>query len=190
MLISAILTVGSLFSLIFLKFFPIPYILISIFLSLLFIFLFLFSKESIKKSIWFNLAFLIIILGSIEIYSYFSLNNQKIIHKGSYTQGYFIPNEILGYIPVNGKRVRSKKIKTQKLIYDVTYTIGESGLRISPPFESYNEDQCILFLEVPSLLEKELMIMRPCLMLSASYQNLRSIILAFMDRTSSNAISH
>lgn len=136
--------IGLLFSVITLKYLSIPYILISTFWLLLCIIFLLFSRNTIAKNILFNLSVLIIALGASEVYAYITFSNNPII-QGSYTQDYFTSNDILGYGPVKGKRVNAKKVYDKKIIYDVTYTIDKSGLRISPLFRSRFEHECILF---------------------------------------------
>jgi hypothetical protein len=145
-----ILIIGFLFSIISVKYFFIPYILIAIFWLSLFIILTLASKATVKKSIWFNLAFLAFLLGVLEVYSYFSLNAQKNKSnsriEGEYkNHGYMAANDILGYAPPGDRKFTSKKFYQNQLLYDVTYTIGKDGLRITPPAESHSDNECVIF---------------------------------------------
>ena len=51
-------------------------------------------------------------------------------------------NEALGHASIKNISVQSSKSYDGETLYDVTYTIGENGLRIAPPIVS---EQCILF---------------------------------------------
>jgi len=149
MLTLVLFVFGILFSIIALNYLLIPYILIAVCWFLLFIALTLRAKDTVKKSIWFNLAFAAFLFGMIEVYSYFSgipdENTRAYTHEGGYTKEYFTSNEILGYGPFKNNIITSKKFFKKQLIYDVTYTIGNDGLRITPPTKSISEDSCILF---------------------------------------------
>ena len=121
-----------------------PYLYISLFWLLYLIFLTLISKKSWNKAIWFNLSFIILLFGLIEIYSTLSLNGwiEGLKFEGSYTRDYFTADDILGYAPNKAIAVNSKLSIRGKPIYDVTYTINDRGLRVSPPGD---RDRCILF---------------------------------------------
>lgn len=64
--------------------------------------------------------------------------------EGSITDGFTRPDDILGYAPQRGSRVSARKFYGDTLIYDVVYTIGANGLRISPP-ANQNPRQCVVF---------------------------------------------
>jgi len=86
------------------------------------------------------------ILGSLEMYSYISHNNEIIDGdiRTEYTNGYFTPNNILGYSPNKGISTTAKKYYKDELIYNVNYTIGDDGLRITPQATSNDVEECIL----------------------------------------------
>lgn len=139
---------GISFSLIALKYIQSPFIWMALCWLSIFIFLTVNSKSSVKKSIWFNLAFLVFLLGAVEIYSYFSLVTEKTKSNGRtkvvYTKGYSISNEYLGYGPAKGNAFSSRLFHEDQLIYDVTYTIGRNGLRITPQGRNMKENECVL----------------------------------------------
>lgn len=143
MIIVILFIIGTLFSIVSLKYFYIPYIWISIYWLISFGLLILVTRKAVLKSIWFNLAFVVFILGVLESYSYFSYNNTAGIAR--YKGEYFTSNEILGYTPTKGKATTSKKYIGQQLLYDVSYTINDSGLRISSTSEPLHNHQCVLF---------------------------------------------
>jgi hypothetical protein len=108
------------------------------------------SKTTVIKSIWFNFSFVVFLLGALEVYSYFSLNAQKnesnFRYEGGYAKkGYMPRSEILGYAPPRNKTVTSKKFHENQLLYDVTYTIGNDGLRITPSTKSHYNNECVIF---------------------------------------------
>ncbi len=140
---------GILFSLVSLKFFGIPYILIAICWLLIFTILTLKSKKNLSKSIWFNLAFIVFLLGATEVYAYFSWKAKMkreggVRYEGGYPKGYFTTDEVLGYAPTKDTSVRVKKYFRDQLLYDAVYTIGKDGLRVTPPAKSGNDDDCIV----------------------------------------------
>ena len=136
--------VGALFSIISLKYLSLPYIWISIYWLISFGLFTLLSKKTITKSIWFNLAFIIFILGALECYSYFSL--KETTNKEKYQCGLKnVSNEILGYVPTKSQTATAIKYVDQQLIYNVSYTINDVGLRSSSFSKPLHKNQCILF---------------------------------------------
>lgn len=53
-------------------------------------------------------------------------------HQGTYTEGFFIDDPLVGYLPAPNSQVNSTKRTTEGIIYDVTYTIDEYSRRVSP----------------------------------------------------------
>jgi hypothetical protein len=143
-MIIILFTAGALFSIIFLKYFPVPFIWISVYWMISFGILTLLSKNTVQKSIWFNLAFIIFILGALEGYSYFSFKettNNEMYQCGLNNTS----NEILGYAPTKSQTAKAEKYIGQQLIYNVSYTINDLGLRSSSSVEQFHKNQCILF---------------------------------------------
>lgn len=59
---------------------------------------------------------------------------------------YFRQHEILGYAPRISTNVSARKYYRDELIYDVTYSIDSSGLRVGSPISSNNTDtRSVLF---------------------------------------------
>ena len=139
--------IGILFSITSLKYLPLPFIWIYLYFAISFVYFTLVTKIIMQKSIWFNLAFIAFSLGALEVYSFYSLNNPENNPRfeGEYTQDYSTSNEILGYAPNKSKTVTSRKYLGKRLLYDVTYTINDLGLRNSSSSEPLYKDQCILF---------------------------------------------
>ena len=63
---------------------------------------------------------------------------------GTYTSGYFVPDDLLGHGPAKGVSVTASKYVGDSLIYSVVYTIGADGLRIAPP-HAPDAKGCVLF---------------------------------------------
>jgi hypothetical protein len=134
---------ATLLTLTALKHFPLPYLWISLCWFSCFVFFTLITKNPSYKPIWFNFAFLFIVFGFIEAFSYVSLTNSaKSVHQ---EEGYFSSDEILGYAPTKRKTVHSIAYRGKEILYNVTYTTDDNGLRISPPPELTNDNQCIVF---------------------------------------------
>ena len=137
---------GLLFSVAALAWFPLPYVFIAACWLVIIAIFFFQSQTAVQKSIWFNLAFILGLLAALEIYSCFSLKEQNGSRlEDEYKQGYFSPSEILGYGPPGEVTVNSRKLRENQLLYDVKYTIGSNGLRITPPGKIPNENECIVF---------------------------------------------
>jgi len=64
--------------------------------------------------------------------------------EGSAAEGFTDADDQLGYVPHRNVRVTARKFYKSDLIYDVTYTIGANGLRITPPAPHANRG-CVLF---------------------------------------------
>lgn len=145
-----LLASGLLFSVAALEYFPIPWILIAVCWLSLFLILTLITDKKLDRIIWFNLGFAAFLLGALEVRSYFSLKEiekeqSKYTHVGERRKEFFIADEILGYSPLKGKIITAKKFYENQLLYDVTYTIGSDGLRITPPGKSHPDNECIVF---------------------------------------------
>ncbi|HUN54982.1 MAG TPA: hypothetical protein VMU29_07500 [Smithella sp.] len=138
---------GILFSIISLKYLPYPFIWIYLCWTISFLYLTFNTKKMAQKSIWFNLAFIAFFLGVLEVYSFYSLNNPENNPRfeGEYTQDYSAPDDILGYAPHKNKTVSSREYLGKRLLYNVTYTINDLGLRDSTSSKPLHQDQCVLF---------------------------------------------
>jgi hypothetical protein len=61
------------------------------------------------------------------------------------SDGYVIPDDLLGSVPVKEFRGHSTKSEQGVPIYDVDYTIDSNGLRIAPPVNREKHSGCIVF---------------------------------------------
>lgn len=87
------------------------------------------------------------VLGIIEVFSWRSLWKEKEAtrYEIQYSKGPNTYNDILGYAPRSRNTIVSKKYRDEQLLYDVTYTIGDDGLRITPKYELIELNQCVVF---------------------------------------------
>jgi hypothetical protein len=95
-----------------------------------------------RRLVCINAGFLLFVFGAAEIY--FGLG-PEIRAEGSALAGYTISDERLGYAPAKGHETTIQRYLDDELVYDVTYTIDEHGLRIAPPGPPGDDVPCILF---------------------------------------------
>ena len=140
-ILSAVLT------LIALIYFPIPFLWVFLSWFICFILCFYVTQKYIYKAVWFNLAFIFLVFGVVEVFSWSSLRKEEKESRFDikYTGGHNAYDDILGYAPKKSNTIVSKKYKGDQLLYDVTYTIGDDGLRITPKYELSDVNQCVIF---------------------------------------------
>jgi hypothetical protein len=97
------------------------------------------KKHNFLKAFSFNLAIVILLLGLAEAYfAWFSAPPAKqekvatIDDYGNAPSHYYVYDEIRGYAATGNVKKRSKKMLGNKVLYDVTYTTNQHGLRVSP----------------------------------------------------------
>lgn len=109
------------------------------------------SPKTLFKAIWVNLAFLFGLVGALETYAALSLNAKASDEPSgpqlqtTRSQDYMGPHAILGYAPHQNSRPEVTLAFGTDIIYRVTYTFDENGLRITPPAEPSQCDRCVLF---------------------------------------------
>ena len=122
--------------------------IIVLFGFLMFLFLTILSpRRSIYRLVCGNLCLLFFLVSSMEVGSLILMeaSDDHTQWAGDYREGYFIDNEILGYAPSKGRKVNSRKYVRGELVYDVTYTINDQGLRSTPQYEWQRGDLGIVF---------------------------------------------
>ncbi|MGE5444432.1 MAG: hypothetical protein ACM3SR_07500, partial [Ignavibacteriales bacterium] len=102
------------------------------------------SSSPSLKALWLNLAAIVIALTLFEGYRWLKSGDYYITERFS-NDWHRIPNDFLGYVPGKGIKINTSKYYKDELIYDVTYTIDENGLRIGPPYNESNLAGCVLF---------------------------------------------
>ena len=105
-------------------------------------------KRVALVSIYFASFFLAV--GSFEGYLvYEQVKGDGTRIEGSITDEFNKPDDLLGYAPRENTRVTARKFYGTSLIYDVVYTIGSNGLRITPLAKGANRG-CVVFLATRS----------------------------------------
>jgi hypothetical protein len=98
------------------------------------------ARSAARRAAWLYLATIPLALGLFEGYLAWGRGPRDQI---SYSDGYTVRDEVLGYAPRRGQASRSIKRHGDQVLYDVVYTIGANGLRISPP--APDAKACLLF---------------------------------------------
>ncbi len=101
------------------------------------------------RALWVNLAFAFIALAAFEYYLWESGSDAFVarrVDEGTFADD-LVPDDALGWAPKPGIAMSHKRSFDGELLYDVTYTIGPNGLRISSPPEHGGDasQECILF---------------------------------------------
>lgn len=145
------LLIGFILSILALKYDePITFTLIAIVWFFIFIRLMLTTQKSIIKNIYYNLAFTILLLGILEMYSLYHLKYAKSQYRSETTvkddnsSKYIIENKYFGYGPTKDIKINKKRFYNETMLYSADYTI-ENGLRITPSSNSNLNDECIIF---------------------------------------------
>jgi len=97
-------------------------------------------KREWPRAILVNLAVFALCLGAAE--SYFSRIEIK---QPTYSSGYRVTDDVVGFGPAKGTKAHSKRMSGSDVLYDVTYTIDDDGLRISPPWKTEGSRGSVLF---------------------------------------------
>ncbi len=122
---------------------PYVYIYIGLIWFVITLVLSIMSKRPSIKPLWFNVSVVIIALTLFEAYLWSKSDEFYIATRVSGNRN--TTHDFLGYAPVKGSKTNESKQYKDELIYDVTYTIDENGLRMSPPYEESNVTGCVLF---------------------------------------------
>ncbi len=125
-----------------LKYLPLPYLWVSASCIIACLIEMLVARREAVRAVWLNIAVLALALGGAEGYAYFRVKAEEL---PTYTKGYWVRDDILGVVPVKGVVARSKHMHGATVIYDVTYSIGPDGLRISPFYSVAELKGCVLF---------------------------------------------
>lgn len=102
------------------------------------------SRSTLPRALWVNLGAAVLALLLLEAYFQWQQPVDAMRYEGDYTQDYFTGHALLGYGPTRGVRATARKLYAGTTVYDVVYSIGQDGLRISPP-HSQTAAGCVLF---------------------------------------------
>jgi hypothetical protein len=147
LLLCAALGAALFFSATALKFFPHPWMFITLCFTSLSVLAFIFTRHVFWRSAWFNIAFLFFLLTGLELHSYLRMAQMPRFEGDAYQTGYMVANDTLGYGPVSDAAIQVRKVNKAHTIYDVRYTIGENGLRVTAKSGNQADanNQCALF---------------------------------------------
>jgi hypothetical protein len=96
------------------------------------------------RAAWFNLYLLLLGLAAIE--GYFAITDAgQLDDSPHYYQGYYQPDDLLGYAPRADMRTPATRRHGDEVVYDEVYTIGPDGLRVAPPGPTGSDAPCALF---------------------------------------------
>ncbi len=124
-----------------------PYIWIGLIWFFLSLFYAQTSQKSCLKVICINASAIIFTFTAFEAYFCLKKGNLSIKPKikSEIEENYITGNDILGYGPNKNVKAYWKTFYNNVLINNVTYTIGENGLRISPKNNDIYKKNCALF---------------------------------------------
>ena len=88
------------------------------------------SERSWIRAVWINLAVLSCTLGAVEAYFW---SKEPLERQMQYSEGFFVPDETLGYKPVAGQTLSHRTSIRNEPLYQVSYTINTDGLRVATP---------------------------------------------------------
>ena len=124
---------------------PMPYVWIAIAMVILSSYAAIGSKREMGRAVWVNVAIVSFALGMFE--GYFGIQGPA-EREISYTQKeIFLADDLLGYRPAAARRIGHRSYGGDRLLYDVTYTLDDHGLRIASPPTSQRADSlpCVVF---------------------------------------------
>jgi hypothetical protein len=135
-------------SLVALKYFTVPYLWIFLVGSAALFVTAVFDRR--RRALWFNVACIGVGLGIFEHYlwtSGYKGYEARRVNEGNVDQRIHAPHGQLGWAPLAGTVATQKLFFEGEVVYDVSYTIGPNGLRISSPTAAGNDPspKCILF---------------------------------------------
>jgi len=103
------------------------------------------SKRERVTLVLINVAAIILAIGGFEGYLvYEKAKADGVRLEGTITEGFTDPDDLLGYAPRRNARVTAREYYRNSLIYDVVYTIGPNGLRVTPPAPGVPKG-CVVF---------------------------------------------
>jgi hypothetical protein len=144
-----IVVLGTNLSLVFLKYFQFPFFYILALWFFIFILAIISTKKSSVRVISFNIAAFILIFGVFEIYFWKAASTSIAPNKSTKQSAVRLmdnkyplqtPHDILGYTLMKNAKGTAVKYHYNDVVYNVTYTSDENGLRISPDYDNNRED--------------------------------------------------
>lgn len=121
-----------------------PYIWAGIGVTTIFVCAASVSRRSWIRALWVNLAVITLTCLAGEVFSW---TNEPLQSHMQYSEGFFVADDVLGYKPSSGQILSHRTSTQNELLYHVTYTLNQDGLRVSSPVDAVTESHtpCIMF---------------------------------------------
>ena len=130
--------IGVLATKLILEYLDFPYVALAVCWFGIFVFL-SFRSGTLSKVLWYNLAWIMFLLGLAEqTVSLYREHFGTPVHRfqGTYADrtgnGYYKRSDVFGYGPDGEASITSRKLYGEHAEYDVEYSIGSDGLRVTP----------------------------------------------------------
>ncbi len=94
-----------------------------------------------RRALWFNFAIAMFVLGGGVAF----LSGGPVIRVEASSSQWTVDHDLLGYAPAPSLQTRIRRYEDEELVFDVTYTMNEHGLRVGPPRVENPDNECILF---------------------------------------------
>ena len=122
----------------------VPYLWLAVAAGTMFILAACLSPGAVGKALWINLAVIALTLGILEGFYWLK---EPLDRQMEYSEGFFVLDDLLGYGPARGRSVSHVAKVRDRLLYRVTYTIDDHGLRVAgpPDASSAQTDACLVF---------------------------------------------
>jgi len=131
-----IIVIPILVTVVLFRFIRFPYLWISLTWLVFSIFFIVTCKRIWVKRLWLIIAAIFFMIGALEIYAGTILHN--IDHsklRGDELNSYSEYNDLLGYVPKKNIVKPVESYYGDELLYSVTYSINDNGVRVSPQFQ-------------------------------------------------------
>lgn len=115
----------------------IPYLWIAIAAVIMLSYAAVISRRETFRALCVNLAVVIFTFGAIEGYFW---TREPLERQMEYSEEFFVADDVLGYKPAPEKRIEHRSYGGNRLLYDVTYTLDDQGLRIASPLTIGSKD--------------------------------------------------
>lgn len=97
-----------------------------------------------KQALRFNLAWLFVLLGGAEVLLWAAAPDTGRTIPANAQRMLTAPHDVLGYAPVAGRSMRTRRVIDGRTSFDVVYTIGPNGWRQAPPRSAPAPSESIL----------------------------------------------
>jgi len=123
---------------------PTPYLWIAMASVVMLSYVYTVSKREGLRALWVNLAVVVFTLGVAESYFW---SQEPLERTMEYSEEFFVADDVLGYKPAADRPIHHRSYGGDQLLYDVTYTLDDQGMRIASPLTGEQEaiNPCIAF---------------------------------------------